>query len=282
MRGTGATAAILVCTLTGACIALSGCAKPGPPPGGPVDEEPPWVVATEPENGSVLVPVSTSPAVLFSEEMDRTSVERSLVMSPHAALRSAKWRGPRMEMRFAGELSDSTTYVVTLGDGARDDHGVSMEGVFTFAFSTGETLDDCGIAGTVLADGEPAEGATVWACPGIPAPDSLAMIHVCGRATETGPDGEYRLGHLSHTRSPYSLVAFLDADRDGAYSLTDETGAMEAGVVRFVTAADTVRGIALTLEPPGEGVGGATDGASPGDGEAADTTRFLRQPEGQE
>lgn len=125
-----------------------------------------------------------------------------------------------------------------------------MDDPVTFAFSTGVALDDCGVTGRVSADGVPVAEATVWACSASPAPDSLGVFRRCGRTATSGPDGAFTLGFLSPERSPYSIIAFLDADGDGAYSPAEEAGVMEANAAVFAAAGDTTRGIDLTLEPP--------------------------------
>ncbi len=234
----------------GALTALAGCAKPGPPPGGPIDEDPPWVVSTEPLDGAVDVAVDSGVFVLFSEEMDRASVERAVDITPETVLRRAGWRGPRLEIRTAEELSDSTTYVVTLGDGMRDYHGVATDTTVTLAFSTGGAIDDCAVTGTVTADGEPAVGATVWVCSTSPKPDSLGVIGRCGSSAMTAAGGSFDIGYLNPSRSPYSLVAFLDSDGDGAYSPWEEAGTVTFDAVTFAAPGDTMRGVALALEPP--------------------------------
>ncbi len=235
-----------------ALTALAGCAKSGPPPGGPIDEDPPWVVSTEPLGGAVDVSVDSGVFVLFSEEMDRASVERAIDITPETTLRRAGWRGPRLEIRTAGELSDSTTYVVTLGDGIRDYHGVAMDAAVAFAFSTGSAIDDCAVTGVVTADGEPAVGATVWGCAASPKPDSLGVISRCGASVTTASGGAFAIGYLNPARSPYSLIAFLDSDGDGAYSPAEEAGTIVLDAATFTAVGDTVRGVDLALEPPAD------------------------------
>jgi hypothetical protein len=240
----------LLLGLVGVLATLAGCAKPGPPPGGPVDEDAPWVVSTDPADRATSVPPDVGVLVFFSEEMDRPSVERSVTVEPEVVLRSARWKGPRFELRPAAGLVDSTTYVITLGESARDYHGVEMGKAVTFAFSTGPAMDDCGVTGVVRTDGGPVSGATIWACADSPEPDSLGIVTVCGRAATSRADGTYVVRFLDAGRSPYSLVAFIDADRDGAYSLTDESGAVLADAAVFAAPGDTARGIDMTLEPP--------------------------------
>ncbi len=277
----------------GALIALSGCAKTGSPPGGPVDEDPPWVVSTDPVDGAVDVPVDSGMFVLFSEEMDRASVERAIDITPETTLKTAGWRGPRLEIRTAEDLSDSTTYVVRLGDGIRDYHSVAADTAVMFAFSTGSAIDDCAVTGTVTTDGEPAVGATVWACAASPQPDSLGVVSRCGASAITASGGYFAIGYLNPVRSPYSLVAFLDSDADGAYSPREEAGTIVFDAATFAAPGDTVRGLDLALEPPADAsaqprgeptLGGPTAGGTttPQSGDVPDHHPPSAEPEEQE
>ncbi len=268
-----------------ALTALAGCAKPGPPPGGPLDEDPPWIVSTDPVDGAIDVPVDASMFVLFSEEMDRSSVERAIAITPETTLRRAGWRGPRLEIRTAGGLSDSTTYVVSLGEGIRDYHSVAMDAVTTFAFSTGDAIDDCAVMGKVTADGEPAVGATVWVCASSPLPDSLGVISRCGASATTAPGGAYAIGYLNPARSPYSLIAFLDSNADGAYAPLEEPGIIARDAAIFSAAGDTLRDADLVLEPPASAAtadGPSSDGdTTPQPGDIPDLDPPPAEPEEQ-
>ena len=51
-------------------LVLAGCARKGPPSGGPADLVPPRVVSSEPDSGRARVPLDARLSVTFSEGMD--------------------------------------------------------------------------------------------------------------------------------------------------------------------------------------------------------------------
>ncbi len=119
----GFAAAVVV---LGACMS-AGCARPGPPGGGPLDSTPPAVVRTTPADGATDVPPETPIEIEFSEEMGRDSVERALSMTPNVGLDVPRWRGTTLTTRvLTGGLPDSTTFVVTIGPAALDYHSVAL------------------------------------------------------------------------------------------------------------------------------------------------------------
>lgn len=243
--------------LAAAAVLAAGCARPGLPGGGPPDETPPHVVRTAPADGATLVPPATPIEVEFSEEMNRTTVERALAVFPPTALGRMRWRGPALLATPAAELPDSTTFVVTVGAGAQDDHGVPMAAAASFAFSTGPVVDDCVVAGDVGKDGAPVAGATVWLLAAPAAADSTGRLAPSGRAALSGADGGFRFARVRASRAPYSLVAFLDADRDGHYDPSRETGAAVDGAALVAAPGDSAVGISIALGPPRAGEGGA-------------------------
>ncbi|MCD4690824.1 Ig-like domain-containing protein [bacterium] len=240
----------VTCAAAAALMPFQGCAKPGPPPGGPLDEDPPCIITTEPLDGALNVALDSNIGVLFSEEMNRSSVERAVEIIPDVTFRNPRWKGPRLEIRPGEGLADSTTYVVRIRESARDYHSVSMEHSAVFAFSTGPSIDDGGILGAVTAEGEPVPGATIWACPGVPEPDSLGVLIRCGRETMTGESGRFALAFVRPSDEPYTLVAFLDGNSDGIYTPAEETGIVSVGAVTVATRCDTARGVSLAIRPP--------------------------------
>jgi hypothetical protein len=236
-----------------ACLS-AGCARPGLPGGGPVDATPPAVVRTVPAAGATSVPPATPIEIEFSEEMSRDSVERAVSVVPEAELETFHWRGTTLSTSAAG-LPDSTTFVVTVGPGAQDYHGVALGVPRVFAFSTGPVVDDCVVTGSVGTSGAPVQGATVWLSRGPARPDSAGVFARSGRATTTGQDGTFRFTHVGASPSPYSIVAFLDADRDARYDPSRETGAIADAVARVAAPGDSVGGIDVVLAPPSAGGG---------------------------
>ncbi len=237
-------------------LALSGgCAKTGLPGGGPKDTEPPTVVSTSPAEGATAVARASAIAMEFSEEMDRTSVERAFEIDPDVALGRFEWSGPTVTASPESLLPDSTTVVVTVGEGARDYHGVAIGEDFTLAFSTGASVAAGTVSGTVTFGGNVVDDATVWACPEPVAADTAGNIEACEYETVTGEDGVFLFRNVRTRDRRYSLVAFLDGDGDNVFDSTRETGWIASYAALVDSPGDSVGGLVLELVVPPGGEG---------------------------
>jgi len=147
-------AAVVVAACLGGVL-IGSCANPQPPGGGPRDETPPRVVSSTPASDAVNIR-TRSVRIVFSEYVERTSLIRSLTVTP-AFDRALEfdWDGRAVEITFPSALRDSTTYILTLDAELSDTRGVSLNNPITIAFSTGPRINRGRIAGRVV---EPAEG----------------------------------------------------------------------------------------------------------------------------
>lgn len=237
-----------------ALCGLVGCARPGPPPGGPPDTTPPEVERTLPADGETLVDRDTVIEVEFSEEMDRSSVERAFSLAPELKLKNLRWRGRVLLVEPEGALPDSTTFVATVGKEAKDYHGVTIARERSFAFATGDAVAAGTLAGTVTVLAEPVGGALVWACEGDVKTDSLGVVAPCGYATTTSDDGGFVLANVRSSPTAYSLVAFVDRNGDGRYETGTETGWVVPLTARIEAPGDSVGGLSIEIRrPPGGG-----------------------------
>lgn len=176
-------------------------------------------------------------------------------MAPAVRLGPTRWRGTTLVTTASEGLPDSTTFVVTIGPGAQDYHGVALATPRAFAFSTGPVVDNCIVTGSVGASGAPVQGATVWLSRNPALPDSTGVLPPPGRAALTDENGTFRFAHVGASSVAYSIVAFLDADRDGRYDPAAETGAVLDAAARVSAPGDSVGGIDIALAPPGAGEG---------------------------
>ncbi len=243
-----------------AVVAVTGCARVAPPGGGPADATPPEVVGATPEPGSTGVDRKTVIAIEFSEEMNRESAERAFAISPDLDLRNLRWSGRRLWTEPAEALRDSTTFIVQIAPGARDQHGVNMAAPFSFAFSTGANLDDGTITGRVTALGEPIPNAVVWVCPGAVETDTLGFVAPCGYTARSGEDGGFRVEHVGTSESAYAVVAFIDRDSDGRFNPSRETGWVVVNAAFVRAPGDSVGGIEIRMIAP---EASAPEGAEP-------------------
>ena len=225
---------------------ISGCARVGPPTGGPADSTPPEIVTTVPENGATGTERDTEIRIEFSEEMNRVSVERGFSIAPDVKLKNLRWDGTALLGRPVAELPDSTTFVVELTESAEDYHGVALEEPFVLMFSTGATLDTGVISGAVTMLGEGVSGATVWACRRSVTTEG-GVVRSCRYATLTAADGTFRIAGVAASERPYVLLAFVDADEDDVYSVHEETGRIADAGALIDAPGTTAAGIQIEL-----------------------------------
>lgn len=193
------------------------CAKEGMPPGGPVDTTPPEVISVSPRTDSTGVDLNSKIEITFSERMSKGPTEESIFISPFPKKPfDYKWKGKTLVLSPPGPLTESKTYVVTIGTGAQDLRRNNLSESYTFAFSTGTTLDYGSISGEVWMkqkDGFKTEsGIDVWAYlfsdtmtiePQTDKPDYI---------TQSDFEGKYVFRNLSVGK--YRLFAVEDLSRD--------------------------------------------------------------------
>ena len=187
---------------------LLGCAKVGPPTGGPVDKEPPRILSHYPESDALKVARDTEVEIVFSEPMNREQTEAALFTSPAGPLQLS-WRGPRL--RIAMPLAEERTYVLTVGTGARDLRGNALTESFTLAFATGSQLDQGLVRGRVYQDHQPVAGTHVWAYD-LGTFSGEVGLDEPSYQTQSGADGSYEFARLAPGH--YRVLAFRDANRN--------------------------------------------------------------------
>ena len=131
-------------------ILFFGCAMQHAPGGGPIDREPPQVVFTFPARDSLHISTALPKIEIhFSENVDRASVANNIFISPPVKY-EIDWKGwKKIFLRLKDSLYRQQTYVISLGSEIKDMHKNKMKESFTFAFSTGDKIDQGEISGTV-------------------------------------------------------------------------------------------------------------------------------------
>ena len=205
------------------------CAVQGPPSGGPVDTTPPAIIETSPTDGETMVPVDSDFLITFSEAMDRKSVQSALFISPiPQSEHQYSWKRNTLKISFNEPLKRDRTYVISIGSSTQDRHKVALEKTFTFAFSTGETIDNGVIPGKVFSD---KEGAGVQG-----AANAVIRAYKLNETSEPNPllfegdyitqadgEGNFQLTHLCS--GTYRVFAITNDDRDISFSIaTDRIG----------------------------------------------------------
>jgi hypothetical protein len=239
---------IVTLALAGLCVA-GGCARKGLPPGGPRDEIPPGVLATEPDSGAVRVALDAPLEIEFSEPMTRTSVVDWVLLSPPRDFGERDWSGNRFRLSGGEDLRPHTTYTVVVGTGCRDARERNpMSAPYTFVFATGDSIDQGRIEGRLLAKGQPAHGTMVWAIDldlAVTRPDTLLPDYIAQAAA----DSTYVLLGLRPGRS-YRVAAHADANRDRELDTETEFLAFHPDTLWLDPAAPHLAGIDIDYRDP--------------------------------
>ena len=205
------------------------CASQLPPPGGAVDSIPPVVIRTVPDSAAIRV-TENRIELVFSEYVDRRSVEEAVFLSPPAGTMDFDWSGKEVTIQLAETLRNNKTYVLTVGTDVTDQRAKNrMADGFSLAFSTGDSLDQGVLSGRVY-DKKP-EGLLVFAYlldslnsdtldPARKQPDYLM---------QTGNDGSFLLSNLAW--GTYRVFAVRDEYRNLLYdSQLDQYGVYTSDV----------------------------------------------------
>ncbi|MEL6616706.1 MAG: Ig-like domain-containing protein, partial [Bacteroidota bacterium] len=151
------------------CALLASCATPTAPSGGPDDTTPPALVSTSPEAGAVRV-ASGDVVLTFSERLDPAGIRAVQVTPESETPPEVEIRGREIRITL-DSLREATTYVVTVSTDLRDARRVPLRQPITFAFATGDVLDQGRIPGRVRTPetGAAASGVAIWAYAADPA-----------------------------------------------------------------------------------------------------------------
>ncbi len=220
-------------TCLGVLILFLGasCAKRGLPSGGPEDTTPPFVAEIEPSGGSIGVALDSPIRIVFSEKMNKRSVESNMAVSPSLSWQKRYWKGLELILIPEKGLSPNTTYIVSISGKARDSHGVAMGNAFCSGFSTGDSLSNGSISGKVFWKKVAVEGAMVVVVESDMAFDESIWEKGSSLVTFTGKGGVYAIPYLD-TAKGYRVLALLDDNSNGIYDVGEKIGC-SAGVIKF-------------------------------------------------
>ena len=191
-------------------LLLFGCASQAPPSGGPPDRTPPRILSSIPTPDSVSVGTDTEVEVLFSEAMDRQSVERAVFVSPTPVREPRlRWKGRRLRIILEDGLVADRTYRVSIGAEGRDENRNKMTGSYDFTFSTGSTISRGVVSGRIRGAAGQAAVVAAYDMEETPDPDpSIRAPYV----TQSGEQGGYRFSGLGAGR--YRVYAIGDRNQD--------------------------------------------------------------------
>ena len=197
-----------------ALLVFSACAIPQLPEGGPVDNVPPRIIETSPQNEAVNVD-TRSIRIVFSEYIDQASFAQSVSITPEFdAPLEIRWRKKRVDIQFPDTLRSNTTYILTLDTNLSDVNRVKLTSPVILAFATGPRINRGTLAGQVRDPdrGKGLAGVDLLAYAVQDSTPPLALPDKPAYRTQTDDRGAFRFTYLSEQN--YFVVALRDQNRN--------------------------------------------------------------------
>lgn len=203
-----------------AILLIASCAKISSPSGGPKDEDPPVILKSVPENGTVLFTGKTF-SVTFDEFVILDKINDKFMVSPPMKNKpEVRLKGKSLIVVWEDELADSTTYTFYFQDAIRDNNENNPINNYQYVFSTGPVLDSLSLTGNVFnaSDLEAAEEIMVMMYSNLSdtAPRKVLPAYI----SRPDPSGGFLISNIKPGR--YMLYAVKDLNGNRLYDLDDE------------------------------------------------------------
>jgi len=217
-----------------------GCANRIQPTGGPRDEEPPRVVASNPEHGARNYQAKEV-VIEFDEFITVKNLKEQLLITPRIdGNYEFKIRKRTISLEFEQPFEDSTTYTLNFREAIVDITEGNPAKNMLLAFSTGNLLDTLEISGVLidLLTRAPIESAIVGL---YPVDDTLDIFSGPPYYfTQTNDQGHYLLSNIKD--GSYRLYAFTDGNKNLTCESDREGYAFKSQSIQLDTAyyADTL------------------------------------------
>ncbi|HUF67022.1 MAG TPA: Ig-like domain-containing protein [Longimicrobiales bacterium] len=185
--------------------AMNACARAMPPPGGEPDQSPPQVVATTPEQLSVVDPFDGAVVFEFDERLSERNIEGAVIVSPATGEVHVSRNGSELRVSIDGGWREGVVYRVLLLPGIRDLFNNERRSPVDLVFSTGPAIVNTAFGGLIS---DRITGR----------PEPLAMVEATRRADSLVYVATVdSLGFFAYRNLPlgiYNLVAYADRNRN--------------------------------------------------------------------
>lgn len=210
-------------------LMILSCAKIGSPTGGPKDTDPPVIVRSVPENGTVMF-TGKSFEVTFNEYvvLDRIS-EKFMVSPPLKTKPDIRMKGKSLIVKWDDELADSTTYTFYFQDAIRDNNESNPIPNYQYVLSTGPVLDSLSLTGNVFgaSDLETVPDVTVMMYSNLS--DTAPRKTLPAYISRPDPSGGFLISNIRPGH--YRIYALGDLNGNSLYDLDDEIFAFSDSVI---------------------------------------------------
>ncbi|MBC8034839.1 MAG: Ig-like domain-containing protein [Chitinophagaceae bacterium] len=200
---------LLVCFI--AVVFTSGCANIVAPTGGPRDSLPPVLISVTPADSSSNFKADRI-IFVFNEFVEIQEIQENLIVSP-IPLKNPQidFKLRTVTIKLKDTLEENTTYSINLGNSLRDINEANIYKNFTYAFSTGDSLDLNELSGKVIL-----------AETGRPDSTLIALLHRSGEDSAVAKELPRYFARLDSTGN--FRFRFLAPGTYHLYALKDEGG----------------------------------------------------------
>lgn len=198
---------------------VCSCAEMKPPPGGEVDRQGPFLIASEPGDGALNVGAGNQIILTFSERLVEPGKGKGIFISPRPTVPpQVEWKSETIRISLAEPFEPNQTYVVTVSTEVADLRRNRVDSAIMVAFSTGDILDSGMVAGQIMTEANtPAIGWPVGLYDNLAFPDELGSDSMFpAYLTTTNKDGRFSFKYLAEGQ--FRLLAFTDKNRDELFN----------------------------------------------------------------
>ena len=233
-----------------ASLMLYACANMASPNGGPYDEVPPKFISSTPAPGQLNYK-GKKVEILFDElvQVDKPT-ENVIVTPPQMSQPVIRANGRRVVVALEDTLKENTTYTIDFTNSIADNNEKNVLQNFSFAFSTGPTIDTLQISGILLdaATLEPMSGITVGVHTNLA--DSAFTTTPFVRTSRTNERGQFTIRNMAP--GTYRIYALEDVMRSYAYTQPGQQIAYSDSLIvpsfELTTRQDTTWKDSLTID----------------------------------
>lgn len=226
------------------------CANVASPNGGPYDETPPRVMGSTPAHNEINFKEKKI-QILFDEliQIDQPN-DNVIITPPQLAMPVIRANGRRIDIELRDSLKENTTYTIDFTNSVSDNNEKNVLENFSFAFSTGNTIDTLEMSGILLnaENLEPMPGIIVGLHSNME--DSAFVKTPFLRTTKTNDRGHFTIKNIAEGK--YKMYALNDVNRDFKFDQPGEEIAFNDSIFtptfEFTTRQDTIWKDTLTVD----------------------------------
>jgi len=203
-----------------ALFTIASCANPVAPTGGPKDVDPPVIVRSIPEKGSVNFNANQI-HITFNEFIQLQGLHKEFLISPPLLkVPETRLRGKTLTIELTEALRENTTYTLFFGNAIADFNERNPIQNFRYVFSTGPVLDSMELRGKVLNAYTHAPEKEVFVMLYDVFEDSIPLKERPYYVSRTNEKGEFSFTNLRNI--PYKIFALRDMNANLLYDQPNE------------------------------------------------------------